>query len=476
MFDVYHANASGEMEPLGSVKIGQVGYEGGGESIFPSGEVTALPDNCFSLGQSESYYQRLADLGFSARSSFTSTMRDIVANPDLLDKHLNEEVMSSSLLRSVSRSDVEGKLRDVLRGNYEPTYFKVVYTKDASTELEFEVSPTSRIGTNIHALIGKNGVGKTTILQGMALCLVAGGDHDGSMLAAEDAQGNNKGVFSGVQYVTWSPFDRFPGNEWLIISPGISMMTVGHEGVVEWKPGDFMGGRKESDDFTTTGPSDTFIRAVEAVRRFGVTDDWNAALNDLNSDPMFRELGVFEECKDANELQLGKFFEKLSDGHKVTLLTATHLAATLAERTLVILDEPEAHLHPPLLSALVRCLSNLLRSRNAVAVVATHSPVVLQEVLRSSVHIIDRAGDALFVRRPSLETFGEDVSVLTHEVFGLEVERAGFHAGLAKVADEANSFEMAMEILGGSVGSEGMAILRTMISSKSSHGAESAPW
>ena len=63
----------------------------------------------------------------------------------------------------------------------------------------------------------------------------------------------------------------------------------------------------------------------------------------------------------------------------------THLADRVAERTLVLIDEPETHLHPPLLSAFVRAMSDLLIDRNGVAIIATHSPVVLQETPRTCV-------------------------------------------------------------------------------------------
>jgi predicted ATP-dependent endonuclease of OLD family len=66
-------------------------------------------------------------------------------------------------------------------------------------------------------------------------------------------------------------------------------------------------------------------------------------------------------------------FNKLSSGHKVVLLTTTRLVETVEERTLVLLDEPEAHLHPPLLAAFVRALSDLLINRNGVAIIATPS-------------------------------------------------------------------------------------------------------
>ncbi|MFE2012871.1 AAA family ATPase [Streptomyces sp. NPDC059491] len=59
--------------------------------------------------------------------------------------------------------------------------------------------------------------------------------------------------------------------------------------------------------------------------------------------------------------------------------TLAQLVQHTTERTLVLIDEPEAHLHPPPLSTFVRQLSQLLSDRNGLAVIATHSPGVFQE-------------------------------------------------------------------------------------------------
>ncbi len=58
-------------------------------------------------------------------------------------------------------------------------------------------------------------------------------------------------------------------------------------------------------------------------------------------------------------------FDRLSSGHAIVLLTITRLVELVEERSLVLIDEPEGgHLHPPLLSAFVRALSDLLVQRN----------------------------------------------------------------------------------------------------------------
>jgi predicted ATP-dependent endonuclease of OLD family len=148
------------------------------------------------------------------------------------------------------------------------------------------------------------------------------------------------------------------------------------------------------------------------------------------------------------------------------LLIVTRLVGTVEERTLVLIDEPEAHLHPPLLSAFVRTLSELLSNRNGVAVIATHSPVVLQEVPKSCVWKIRRNGTSIVAERPEIETFGENVGILTREVFGLEVTHSGFHKLLYDAVVETGDFDDAVHRFGGELGGEAKAILRRLVAAR----------
>lgn len=181
---------------------------------------------------------------------------------------------------------------------------------------------------------------------------------------------------------------------------------------------------------------------------------------------MFESHDVANEWSILESDLLAEKFRHLSDGHKAVLLTITRLVETVEERTLVVLDEPEAHLHPPLLSAFIRALSALLRQRNAVAIVATHSPVVLQEVPKGCVQILRREGDQSKVERPDIDTFGEDVGRLTHEIFGLEVQKAGFHVELERLSAHCDTYEEALSRLGGGLGFEGRSILRSFFALK----------
>ncbi len=193
---------------------------------------------------------------------------------------------------------------------------------------------------------------------------------------------------------------------------------------------------------------------------------WSEAISTLESDENFSEMNLVELIEFSGETLKEKAFARLkrmSAGHAIVLLTITKLVATVEEKTLVIVDEPESHLHPPLLSAFTRALGELLFDQNGVAILATHSPVVLQETPRTCVWKLTRSGIVVSASRPDGETFGENVGVLTREGFGLEVVKSGFHTLLAKAVQDGDSYEAILETFDGQLGFEAKAILRSMV-------------
>ena len=150
-------------------------------------------------------------------------------------------------------------------------------------------------------------------------------------------------------------------------------------------------------------------------------------------------------------------------GHQVLILTPVQLMAHLTERTFCVLDEPENQLHPPLLAAFVRALSELLINYNGVALVATHSPVILQEVPRRCVWKLNRNGNEITASRLEIESFGAAIGALTREVFGLEVRQSGFHKMLAEAVDKGLSYDEILVLFNNELGDEALILLQTLI-------------
>ncbi|OYQ67871.1 hypothetical protein B9G53_00530 [Pseudanabaena sp. SR411] len=165
---------------LGTVKIGQFGMQKSGDRSpqIPEG-FDVLDDRFFSLGQEESYYAGLMQLNTSIRYQILNGLRDIVADLSLFNKAIEERVTKVSLLRNVTPMSVSGQFRRLLDGGARLSAYDFSYqvqNQDGSSTpwivLNFEVEPESNPPTNVHVLIGSNGVGKTRILNYMSLSLV----------------------------------------------------------------------------------------------------------------------------------------------------------------------------------------------------------------------------------------------------------------------------------------------------------------
>lgn len=267
-------------------------------------------------------------------------------------------------------------------------------------------------------------------------------------------------MFAGVVYVSFSAFDDFdiPAMVSGIKSSQIGLRkkaTVNDEAKSQVKTPEML--------------TNDFVESLSKCRSGPRAKRWLLALKMFNGDRLFRKsnIGGLLDLDDRSWKESARhLFDNLSSGHAIVLLTITRLVELVDERTLVILDEPEGHLHPPLLSAFIRSIADLLAKRNGLAIIATHSPVVLQEVPRSCVSVLRRSGLKSVVAPPTIETFGENVGVLTNEVFRLEVTRSGFHKLVEEAVEECKSYEELIEEFSGQLGSEARAIARGLIAEK----------
>ena len=113
----------------------------------------------------------------------------------------------------------------------------------------------------------------------------------------------------------------------------------------------------------------------------------------------------------------------LSSGQIAYLKFAVQVCAFIENGTLVLLDEPETHLHPNFISDFIRLLDGLLEATGSQAVMATHSAYFVREVARDQVHVFKRnEGGSVDVIHPRLKTFGADVGAISYFVFDDEIQ------------------------------------------------------
>ena len=458
LYTLEYVRDDGSAINIGAVKIGQIDSEDIPKVPDIPCRFEALDKERFiSLGQDEEYYDNLNSLGVTIRQEVLSGLNDIALELDVYERYKRYSVVRESLTRYIPSRMIKNQLhRMAFLGARQTSYhFEYAYsTSELAPSLSFSVEPGTFPPTNIHVIIGRNGVGKSWLLRDMIYASSDAPEKTGNIVFE-----GNENEFSNIVCLAFSAFDEFTP----INSDNPEALRCTYIGIKSEVDGKKLSINQQFSHSLTT--------CMETKSRYM---RWKRTMAALDSDPIFSSADLVttvdiiqnnrsKYTRDKAEKELQQKFEKLSSGHKIVALTVTRLVETVEECTLVLLDEPELHLHPPLLAAFMRALSDLLIDRNGVAIVATHSPVVLQEVPRSCAWIIRRSGREIAVDRPQIETFGENVGVLTSEVFGLEVSKSGFRQMIkAALTECAGDYEMALAKFHGQLGAEALGILSVM--------------
>ena len=321
-----------------------------------------------------------------------------------------------------------------LSGHAAPTEYRFTYTVQAEEDedegglaIDFKVTPGSMPPTNVHAIIGRNGVGKTRLFAGITHALI-GRNPDttyplfGDLEFEQDLRGGGE-TFANFVTITFSAFDSFLPVKGNGIEGDIRYSYVGlkkrlgetakddaedaqQAAEAEEEPAEAAG------EFVIKSPEELTEEFVVSLRKClsePRRKRWLDAMEILSSDKGLRDLQAAQVFSEPSNEDICRYlqheFEQLSSGHKVVMLIITRLVELVDDRTLVLIDEPESHLHPPLLGSLIRGISELLTTRNGVGILTTHSPVVLQEVPKYCVTVMTQSGDTIIASRPEDETF-----------------------------------------------------------------------
>lgn len=130
--------------------------------------------------------------------------------------------------------------------------------------------------------------------------------------------------------------------------------------------------------------------------------------------------GFFDDDDDKISLKskvVEDFCKNMSSGESIFVYSLTEIIANIRYDTLIMFDEPEQHLHPHAVTRLLQAIFKVLDMFESYAVIATHSPLVIREIVSDNVFVLSRNGVVLNVAKIGIESFGEDISVLTDVVF-----------------------------------------------------------
>lgn len=458
--------SNGKLNQLGALKILKIGQQAT-EKPLPSGEVAGgrLPDDFGSLGNDLDYYLELQTLPQDQRLELLHALRDLPSEPARLARFADEEGLKTSLLRDHPKAqDFYEDTQAVLAQGVVPVprQMSFAYRPDGAIDpIRFNFrSPSAQYirgepSRRMVALVGENGVGKTRLLAALArLAYAPPGErhtleHDG-VFEGEPA-------FPSVVAVSYSAFDDFepPRLEGDDIGEVVANLRDGggryaYCGMRDLATLIETGNAKFHDPGELNRLLAARLKQIETMGRWRLLADVLAPL--FKESSFLRQIGdrapIDEDdlMNDQDVLRLQSFLGDdparavavFSSGHKIVFHLLTSMTASLKRHGLALIDEPELHLHPPLLAALMTGIRILLDRQNAYAIVATHSPVIAQETLASQVMILEPGG---VVRSPEMETLGENTGALTREIFGLHTEVVDYRRALQALVSKLGSIE-----------------------------------
>jgi predicted ATPase len=292
-------------------------------------------------------------------------------------------------------------------------------------DLRFAFDHSAMLPRRIAVVIGKNGVGKSQVLRKIASSAIAGAS------SFSDGSGGRPIISRILAFA--------PTNEAAAVFP----RHTARDSRVWYRRHSLnrsAGARAEG------GTSDLIIQVARSTRSIAGSTRWEIFLEAISSIRNSEEISLClrdgEGFVPLGKLNLGselKLLERfartdlrrdpvrvvdgrgrqLSSGELSFLKFAAQASLNIENGSLLLLDEPETHLHPNFISGFVSLLNKLLSKTGSAAILATHSVYFVREVFREQVTVLT-LDDELGVRvqRPMLRTFGADVGAISYFVFG----------------------------------------------------------
>lgn len=295
------------------------------------------------------------------------------------------------------------------------------------TECFVDFDQTDPVPGRIVGIIGRNAVGKTRFLAQLAEDLVQ--IRQTSVEKAIERDEKFKGerpIFNRVITISYSAFDKFT-------RPKSQQASYVYCGI-----------RDEKGGLSRRSLVEAYKANLQRIRDYGRQMIWIKFMQEILGD---QSQGFIEHLNTeiATETQEDEALSLLSSGQAILANFITSLVAWLEPNSLVLFDEPETHLHPNAVASLFNVFHMALKQYESFAIIATHSPVVIQEIPSKRVILFERRGNVTTAERLPVETFGQNISELTRHVFET-IQISTFYRSVLDNLSHRKSFNQVMEL------------------------------
>lgn len=89
-------------------------------------------------------------------------------------------------------------------------------------------------------------------------------------------------------------------------------------------------------------------------------------------------------------------------------------------------------MHPPMVKAFIRAVSEIVNNNKAFCLIATHSPVIIQEIPHCNVFRLDSNHG---LKNTNYKTYGQNLDTLYKNIYGVELQQTGYNSFFNKKRD-----------------------------------------
>lgn len=491
-FDMYYNE-----QKIGIIKIFKKGYRETIDAIIKDDLLDMAKDvnyglpGYYSLATNEKVYDNLYQImGRPDAEQFLKSIHDIAFNNEYIKDIQDEYQYKYSFLRGIDENYIYSLNR--YARHYSDNEFKLSVNYSKSDEYlrstyTFDFNPQTEISSNLHAVIGNNGVGKTRLLRDIAQSVSQRKNikdipsefltgYSLPELSINFAENDNKnfGINSAV-YISLSPFDK-PSKSFILnskINSEFDKDNSKSKAEPKYYSNYFLTLENmfnNLDGEIVKQLSKIKINDVASNNRRKIIQNfvWDSMLVDFWSKDMDTFFELIDKDDNAElQKQFMQKFDGMSSGQKNIIIILILVLANIRVNSLLIIDEPENYLHPPYISTFIKCLSEILKNLNSGGIISTHSDVVIQGLPTQCVHIL-RIDKEMYTLQ-DFNTYGESLDLINENIFGLDMERTGFYAKLRELVSSSKvdlASSNLKETLGTNLGSQAQIYLSLLEENK----------
>ncbi|CAA0243927.1 AAA family ATPase [Tenacibaculum maritimum] len=424
-FNLFYYDSKGWQHNIGSVKI--VLKDEDTLDVIPE-TFTQLGKEFCSLGQYMYYYKDLKELLGNDFMGVLYALRDTAFFSDILEEFENHPKFINSLIRYDRPERVLREAKHLINGaDLENLYsfdyaFKPKFSSD-KIDVSFHFGDNNELPNRVYALIGKNGTGKTQLMTSLPINISE---------KKEDYFKPNIPLFSKVIAVSYSIFDTFK----------IPKKTATFNYV-------YCGLRNEKGELLTEkGLLLRFHSTWKKIEELERLEQWRTVLLNFIEEDMVNEFVIYDKWNYSVSIEgFSEVRRKLSSGQSIILYIISQIVANIRYDSLVLFDEPETHLHPNAITQLMNTIYSLVGEFQSYCILATHSPLVVRECFSRNVYVVERHENVPSVRKIGMESFGENLTVLTEEVFGNKETPKHYKKLIRELVEGGKSYEDIVEYI-----------------------------